>query len=175
MRASNERLTVLSVAEQSALYELPDFDEDQRLEYLTLTNQEQTTALSCPHLSAKIYCLLQIRYFKAKKMFFRFTWEEVTEDTNFILQQYFPEKSIFDSQIITKHEHYTQCNRGDDIRSHGLSKYLTYLFLLINFFKRLRFLSCLSVRIFFLFLNGFSPCSQNKRTGVPTNLKVFRK
>ena len=40
MRATNERLTILSQAEQSALYELPDFDYDQRIEYLTLTEQE---------------------------------------------------------------------------------------------------------------------------------------
>ncbi len=30
MRASNERLTILSEAEQAALYELPNFDDEQR-------------------------------------------------------------------------------------------------------------------------------------------------
>lgn len=30
MRASNERLTILSEAEQAALYELPNFDEWQK-------------------------------------------------------------------------------------------------------------------------------------------------
>jgi hypothetical protein len=29
MRATNERLTIISEAEQAALYELPDFDYDQ--------------------------------------------------------------------------------------------------------------------------------------------------
>ncbi len=110
MRASNERLTILSDAEQSALYDLPDFDDDQRLEYLTLTDKEKTLAFSRPHLSAKIYCLLQIGYFKAKKIFFHIIWEEVEEDIQFIFQQYFPEQSIFDRQHITRHEHYTQCD-----------------------------------------------------------------
>jgi hypothetical protein len=34
MRSTNERLTILSEAEQAALYELPDFDGAQRLTYL---------------------------------------------------------------------------------------------------------------------------------------------
>ena len=35
MRASNERLTILSEAEQAALYEIPDFDDAQRLNYVS--------------------------------------------------------------------------------------------------------------------------------------------
>ena len=41
MRASNERLTILAEAEQAALYEIPDFDDDQRLNYFNLTPEEQ--------------------------------------------------------------------------------------------------------------------------------------
>jgi len=37
MTAKSERLTVLSDAEQEALYSLPDFDDAQRLEYLAFT------------------------------------------------------------------------------------------------------------------------------------------
>lgn len=110
MRATNERLTILSEAEQAALYELPDFDEEQRFEYLTLTEKEKTLALSRPHLSAKIYCMLQIGYFKAKKLFFYFRWDEIEEDIKFVLHQYFLEQTTFDHQQITKHEHYAQCN-----------------------------------------------------------------
>jgi hypothetical protein len=101
MRATNERLTILSEAEQAALYELPDFDDDQRLEYLTFTDEERALALSRPHLSAKIYCMLQIGYFKAKKLLFHFRWDEAEEDIKFILQQYFPEQVTFDRQFIT--------------------------------------------------------------------------
>lgn len=110
MRATNERLTILSEAEQAALYELPDFDDDQRLEYLTLTDEEQALALRRPHLSAKIYCMLQIGYFKAKKLFFQFGWDDAKDDIKFILQQYFQEQDFSDRQSITKHEHYAQCN-----------------------------------------------------------------
>lgn len=111
MRTANERLSILSEAEQSALYELPDFDHAQRTEYFTLTHTEYSLVLSRPHISASIYCILQIGYFKAKHIFFRFKWEEIDqEDIIFVLQQYFPDKPLFDNQTITKHEHYTQCN-----------------------------------------------------------------
>lgn len=40
MIAKSERLTVLSDAEQEALYGLPDFDDAQRLEYLALSESE---------------------------------------------------------------------------------------------------------------------------------------
>ena len=108
MRASNERLTILSEAEQAALYELPNFDDEQRLNYLNLTPEEQTLMYARSTLAAKIHCALQIGYFKAVHFFFRFDWEEVTEDVNFILEQYFPEE-VFKPETITKHQYYAQC------------------------------------------------------------------
>ena len=60
MSAGNKQLTLLSEAERSALYELPDFDDVQRLEFLTLTDKELQIALSRPGIAAQIYCILQI-------------------------------------------------------------------------------------------------------------------
>ena len=69
MRASNKQITLLSEQERAALYEQPDFNYEQRLKYLTLTDQELQLALDRQGLSAKIHCILQIGYFKAVKMF----------------------------------------------------------------------------------------------------------
>jgi len=85
LAAKSERLTILSEAEQFALYGLPDFDDGQRLDYLSLSESELVLANSRPSLCAKVYCALQIGYFKAKHAFFRFTWEEVQEDCAFVL------------------------------------------------------------------------------------------
>lgn len=71
MRTGKEHLTILSEAEQSALYDLPEYDNEQRLEYLNLTQEEFQIALSRNGLSNQVYCILQIAYFKAVKMFFR--------------------------------------------------------------------------------------------------------
>ena len=72
MRASNERLTILSEAEQAALYELPNFDDEQRLNYLNLTPEEQTLMHARATLAAKIHCALQIGYFKAVHIIYLF-------------------------------------------------------------------------------------------------------
>src|ERR1017187_4181450 len=89
MTTKNKLLSVLSGAEQEALYGLPDFDDAQRLEYLALTEAELAFASSRPGLHAQVYCLLQIGYFKAKQAVFRFDWSEVEDDCAFVLSRYF--------------------------------------------------------------------------------------
>jgi hypothetical protein len=109
MRASNERLTILSEAEQAALYEIPDFDDDQRLNYLNLTPEEQILMRNRANLLAQVHCAIQIGYFKAKHRFFSIDWEEVQDDTNFIMQEYFPDQ-FFHPAPITNHQYYAQCH-----------------------------------------------------------------
>ncbi|HBR1679941.1 TPA: Tn3 family transposase, partial [Klebsiella pneumoniae] len=103
----SERLAVLNNAEQEALYGLPDFDDAQRLEYLALDESELALACSRQGLHAQIYCILQIAYFKAKHLFFRFGWSDVKDDCNFILSRYFHGESL-PEQSPTKHERYAQ-------------------------------------------------------------------
>lgn len=111
MRASNERLTILSEAEQAALYEIPDFDNAQRLNYINLTPEEQALMRSRANLAAQVHCAIQIGYFKAKHLFFSFDWDEidVQDDINFVMQEYFPEQ-FFHPTLITKHQYYAQCH-----------------------------------------------------------------
>jgi len=104
----NKSLTVLSDAEQFALYGLPDFDEEQRSEFLSLSPQELLLASSRSSLHAQAHCALQIGYFKAKHAFFHFTWSDVREDCDFILSRYFNAQA-FEMQAVTKHERYAQC------------------------------------------------------------------
>ena len=44
---SNERLTILSEAEKTALYGIPILDDFQRLEYLAMTDAERSLAMHC--------------------------------------------------------------------------------------------------------------------------------
>ena len=107
MSSKNKRLAILSEAEQAALYELPDFDEAQRLEYLSLTPQEQELITGRKGLTSQVYCALQIGYFKAKHCFFRFSLDEVPEDVAFISEQYFSSQTV-NLIPITNHEYYAQ-------------------------------------------------------------------
>lgn len=107
MPAKSERLTILSEAEQFALYGLPDFDDRQRLHYFSFSEPELALASRRPGLHAQVYCALQIGYFKAKHAFFRFTWDEAENDCAFVLTRYFNDRA-FEPTAITQHEHYTQ-------------------------------------------------------------------
>lgn len=119
MSIQNERLTILSEAEQAALYEIPDFDDAQRLNYLNLTAEEQALARSRSNLSAQVHCAIQIGYFKAKHRFFPFDWNEidVQDDINFVMQEYFPDE-LFHPLPITRHQYYAQC--------HAIASYFDY-------------------------------------------------
>lgn len=108
MRATNKRLTILSEEEQEALYGLPDFDDEQRIQYLQLTEGEVILVMKRRTLSEKIYCALQLGYFKAKERFFDFVWEDTSEeDRLFILETYFPNE-LWISEPVGRHEYYQQ-------------------------------------------------------------------
>ena len=111
MRANNsKRLTVLSEAERLALYNLPDFDDFQRAEYLALSKDELALVLRRKDLPEQIHCLLQIGYFKAKQIFFRFSLQDVPpEDVAFALQRYFPGMTLV-PRLVSQYEYYAQRN-----------------------------------------------------------------
>ena len=54
MATKSKRLTLLSDAEQFALYGLPDFDDGQQLDYLSLSEAELVLACSRPGLHAQV-------------------------------------------------------------------------------------------------------------------------
>lgn len=110
-----ERLTILSEAEKTALYGIPNFDDFQRLEYFAMTDSERSLALGRKSFLAQIYCLLQIGYFKAKQAFFQFSLDDVSqEDINFLLQRYFPGQTLTNASLHTS-EYYVQRNKIADI------------------------------------------------------------
>ena len=104
----NERLTILSEAEKTALYSIPDFDDFQRVEFFAMTDAERSLTLQRKGILKQIYCLLQIGYFKAKQAFFQFSLDEVPpEDVTFLLQRYFPGQTLTVEPLSTK-EYYAQ-------------------------------------------------------------------
>ena len=114
---SNERLTILSEAEKTALYGIPGFDDFQRVEFFAMTEVERSLALQRRGILKQVYCLLQIGYFKAKQAFFQFTLDEVPpEDVAFLMQRYFPAQTLTVEPLSTK-EYYVQ--RREIVASFG--------------------------------------------------------
>ena len=122
-RANNsKRITVLSEAEKHALYGLPDFDDFQRAEYFAMTEAEHTLAFQRKNILEQIYCLLQIGYFQAKQVFFRFSLQDVSqEDITFLMQRYFPGMTLTPRPLPIK-EYYLQ--RNDIARLFGYRLWL---------------------------------------------------
>lgn len=105
---SNERLTILSDAEKTALYGIPSFDDFQRIEFFAMTDAERSLAMQRRGILKQVYCLLQIGYFKAKQAFFQFSLDDVPpEDVAFLMQRYFPGKTLVVKRLSTK-EYYAQ-------------------------------------------------------------------
>src|SRR5713226_270409 len=86
-----KRLHILDNEEIEALYGRPCFTEDDRTHMFTLAQPEKDLLASFPHLPIQLYFLLQLGYFKAKQLFFTFTFDDVVEDVTYLLERYFPE------------------------------------------------------------------------------------
>ncbi|MCX7113589.1 MAG: DUF4158 domain-containing protein [Proteobacteria bacterium] len=104
----NERLTILSEAEKTALYGIPGFDDFQRVEFFAMSEAERSLGLQRRGVLKQLYCLLQIGYFKAKQAFFQFSLDDVPpEDVTFLLQRYFPGETLIVGPLNAK-EYYAQ-------------------------------------------------------------------
>lgn len=123
----NERLTILSEAEKVVLYSLPVFDDLKRIEFFAMTDAERSLALQRRGILKQVYCLLQIGYFKAKQAFFQFSLDDaLPEDIAFLLQRYFPEKTLTVEPLSTN-------RRLDPVRRQGRFCRYRWRLLLIGF------------------------------------------
>ncbi|MDP2544694.1 DUF4158 domain-containing protein [Photobacterium damselae subsp. piscicida] len=89
MAVNPNRLNILTQSEIQDYFGFPRFTQEDREYYFNLTNSEVSLIEEKWLLSSKIYFVLQLGYFKAKRMFFRFDAEEVVNDTSHIFGTYF--------------------------------------------------------------------------------------
>ena len=86
-----KRLYILDDEEIEALYARPCFTEDERTHAFTLTQSEKDLLASFTGTHVQLYFILQLGYFKAKQLFFTFTFQDVADDVTHLLQRYFPD------------------------------------------------------------------------------------
>ena len=91
MEDSGKRLKILTSNEIKELYGLPTFSHEDRIIYFSLNSLEKNELNYYRFIQSKIYFILQLGYFKAKKMFFAFDYLEVQEDVRYVFHQYFLE------------------------------------------------------------------------------------
>lgn len=95
MTTAGKRLTILSNSEIEILYRIPSFSTEERTFYFSLDESEKIEMDLLKSLESRVYFILQLGYFKYKSMFFNFTsLEEVKEDVEYILKQYFQNSNV---------------------------------------------------------------------------------
>src|SRR5680860_1857947 len=85
---NNKRIQLLSDTEVEDLYALPEFNAAEQSLYFTLSKSEQIALNRYNNVKIKIYFILQLGYFKAKRQFFNFSLEEVKKNTKYIIKEY---------------------------------------------------------------------------------------
>ncbi len=84
------RLKILGQEEIEELYGLPRFSDEEREQYFSLTPAEKATLDQLHSIKSKIAFILQLGYFKARRMFFVFTADDMAADIKHIAERYFP-------------------------------------------------------------------------------------
>jgi TnpA family transposase len=99
MTTTPRRLRILGDDEIDVLYGRPRFTQEDRMEYFTLSREEQTVLEQLHSLKSRLHFVLQLGYFKARHLFFVFDLPEVMEDALYIRDQYFPGVQFTDIDI----------------------------------------------------------------------------
>ena len=89
-RPASRRLAILSPDEIEALYNRPEFNDEERATYFQLTPPEKTVLAELGTIPSKIHFILQLGYFKARHRFFVFDIDEVLVDAHYVQKIYFP-------------------------------------------------------------------------------------
>lgn len=88
MSNPGKRLSILSEKEFQDIYGLPKFTNEEREIYFSLQTSEKIYLSSLRQSSSRIYFILQLGFFKAKRLFFNYTNKEVEKDIEYIIENY---------------------------------------------------------------------------------------
>jgi hypothetical protein len=99
---NQKRLRILDEDEIEIIYNIPNFTYEDRCEYFSLTQPEKELLDTLRSVKSKAYFILQLGYFKAKRLFFTFDLHEVEEDLRHILKEHFNGSKITDLSSIGK-------------------------------------------------------------------------
>ncbi len=95
LKNSDKRLSILTNSERNFIYDIPSFTNQEKKHYFQLNKMEEDIIYNkLRGLNSRIYFILQLGYFKASFRFFKFSFNEVKNDIEYILEKHFPNSSI---------------------------------------------------------------------------------
>ena len=86
MSKNKKNIHLLSEAEIEDLYLPPSFNQEERVYYFSLNTEEMRIINYYKNTRTRLYFIIQLGYFKATKQFYSFNFEDVKDDTQFVLQ-----------------------------------------------------------------------------------------
>ncbi|NQY01326.1 MAG: DUF4158 domain-containing protein [Flavobacteriaceae bacterium] len=86
---ASKLLGILSDNEKAHFYSRPEFLHKERLLYFLYDDKEFDYFKGRSTTEARLYFILQLGYFRAKRRFFSFQLKDVPKDVEFILDRYF--------------------------------------------------------------------------------------
>jgi hypothetical protein len=89
----NVKTQLLTPAELLDLYGTPLLDETERREYFTLSKSELKVLKSLKNTEEAVYFTVCLAFFKIKRTFVDFGYQDITEERRHIMDRYFPNKS----------------------------------------------------------------------------------
>ncbi len=98
----SRRLRILTKNERQQLFQFQKFNLEERIYYFSLKKNEKLILSGLKSIKSKVHFIIQLGYFKAKKILFSFDLDEVNEDINYILTEYFDIKQKIRDLEITK-------------------------------------------------------------------------
>ena len=93
MPSDSHRLSILTAEEIEDLYGFPRFTDEDRHLYFDLSAPERV-AVDAHTAQVAVHLILQFGYFKAKRQFFNYNLDSVSEDLRYILERYFPGRNV---------------------------------------------------------------------------------
>src|SRR5690606_20502403 len=88
--AHHGRLHILTNDEIQNIFYLPNFTDEERFSYFSLTQAEFEILDQSRSLPSKLNFILQLGYFKERRQFFNFEFSDVSDDAEFICRKFFP-------------------------------------------------------------------------------------
>ena len=88
--SGGKRITLISKDEYEYWYGIPELTNNDRVVLFDLSEADHKEMNNLSTDAVKIDYILQLGYFRAKKHFFNFTFQQVRQDVWFIINNYFP-------------------------------------------------------------------------------------
>ena len=92
----------------SNIFDRPQFTEEDRDDYFSLSRPEEALLRKFRAVRSKVYFVLQLGYFKAKRRFFVVDFSAVQEDIRYVLALHFPHKQTTDTRAVDKNTRFRQ-------------------------------------------------------------------